>query len=101
MLCALSGLCVSLVAEELHDLSAMRDEEAASHRLIQAGEVLLKHYVMLQSERLGALIKKSLSTSDWLTRKEPRDARPVVDIVIEEVGQSVCGVGRPVRLRRI
>lgn len=59
--------------------------------MLGAGETLLKQYVMLQSERLGALVKKSLAVSDWLTRKEPRDARPVVDIVIGEVAViAIC-----------
>lgn len=72
-------------AEELQDLASLMDEDYLSRRMLGAGETLLKQYVMLQSERLGTLVKKSLAVSDWLTRKEPRDARPVVDIVIGEV----------------
>jgi hypothetical protein len=71
--------------EELQDLASLMDEDYLSRRMLGAGETLLKQYVMLQSERLGALVKKSLAVPDWLTRKEPRDARPVVDIIIGEV----------------
>ncbi len=66
-------------------MAVLLDEEQLAQRILTAGEHLLKHYVMLQGERLGALVKKSLSTSDWLTRKEPRDSRAVVDVLVDEV----------------
>lgn len=71
--------------DELQDLTTTIDVDELSTRIISAGQVLLKHFVGMHGDRLGTMIRKSMITGDWMKRKEPRDSRPVVDAVIEEV----------------
>lgn len=39
----------------------------------------------MHGERLGLMMRKSIETPDWQRMKEPRDARKVVTLVVEEV----------------
>jgi hypothetical protein len=89
-------LCVSVsclrLPDELQDLTTTIDVDELSSRIISAGQVLLKHFVGMHGDRLGTMVRKSMLTGDWMKRKEPRDSRPVVDAVIEEV-RGGWGVG--------
>ncbi|KAH7279277.1 hypothetical protein KP509_37G013400 [Ceratopteris richardii] len=56
-------------------------------RLFRAtGERLIEHYISMQSKRLSTLIKKSVTTPNWLKYKEPREVRMFVDLLLQEVG---------------
>ncbi|KAI5067947.1 hypothetical protein GOP47_0016292 [Adiantum capillus-veneris] len=55
-------------------------------RLFRAtGERLLEHYISIQSKKLSMLIKKSVTTPNWLKYKEPREVRMFVDLLLQEV----------------
>eukprot|EP00250_Pteridium_aquilinum_P007966 c17563_g1_i1 orf=74-2464(+) len=55
-------------------------------RLFRAtGEQLLEHYISIQSKKLSTLIKKSVTTPNWLKYKEPREVRMFVDLLLQEV----------------
>ncbi|MCO5562521.1 hypothetical protein L7F22_016148 [Adiantum nelumboides] len=55
-------------------------------RLFRAtGEQLLEHYISVQSKKLSMLIKKSVTTPNWLKYKEPREVRMFVDLLLQEV----------------
>jgi hypothetical protein len=72
-------------ADELQDLTTTIDVDELSSRMLAAGQLLLKHFVSQHGDRLGLMIRKSMATADWMKRKEPRDSRPAVDAVVEEV----------------
>eukprot|EP00850_Spirogloea_muscicola_P023876 SM000399S14702 [mRNA] locus=s399:17632:22948:- [translate_table: standard] len=48
-------------------------------------EKLLHQYVDGESQRLGRLVRKSMATPNWLTYKEPRGVRMIVDLLLQEV----------------
>lgn len=55
-------------------------------RLFRAtGERLLQHYISMRSKKLSMLIKKSVTTPNWLKYKEPREVRMFVDLLLQEV----------------
>ena len=39
----------------------------------------------MEGDRLGSMLRKSIETPDWHNMREPRDARVVVTLVLEEV----------------
>lgn len=78
--------------EELQDLTSGIDTEELSARMLASGQALLKQFVALHGERLSVMVRRSMPASDWLTRKEPRDCRHVVEAVVEEVRCGWCFV---------
>jgi hypothetical protein len=51
------------------------------------GRELLRKFVYLHSTRLTAVVRRSLTSADWLTYSEPRDVRVIVQILLEDVSQ--------------
>lgn len=49
-----------------------------------ASRALVARYVSLEGERIAAMVRKSIDTADWVNMKEPRDARMVVSLVVDE-----------------
>ena len=57
---------------------------------------------MMQGDRLGSMLQKSIDTPDWHRMREPREARMVVTLVLEEVRACACwGSVALVRRRRL
>eukprot|EP00249_Psilotum_nudum_P007543 c20645_g1_i1 orf=513-2891(-) len=50
-----------------------------------AGERLLHQYINTQAQKLSMLVKKSVTTPNWLKYKEPRDIRMFVDLLLQEI----------------
>lgn len=45
----------------------------------------LAHYVRLQGQKLGAMIRKALDTPNWLKRHEPREVELVMELLVDEI----------------
>lgn len=55
-------------------------------RLFRAtGEQLLHHYINIQARKLSMVVKKSVTTPNWIKYKEPREVRMFADLLLQEV----------------
>ena len=56
----------------------LRMSEAAATSLVSA-------YVEASGRRLSLMVRKSVSTPNWLDMKEPRDVRPLADFLLDDL----------------
>lgn len=50
-----------------------------------AAEAMITHYVMVSGQRLAHFFRNSVQSRNWMTVREPRDPRLVVEMVLKEV----------------
>ncbi|KAI3679542.1 hypothetical protein L2E82_51205 [Cichorium intybus] len=58
-----------------------------------AGERFLQRYINMRTQRISLLLKKRLTTPNWVKHKEPREVHMFVDMFLQELG----AVGREVK----
>jgi len=63
---------------------AMMDVPDLIRRVQAAGRALLRAYVKGESARLSAVIRRAMTSGDWLRHAEPRGARLFVRLLIED-----------------
>ena len=77
--------------DELDGYGSMMDVPDIIKRTQAAGRELLRRYVYVHGCRLGALIRRAMTTSDdaaWLASHEPREVRLVVQLLLEDVAAT-------------
>ena len=64
-----------------------RDADLAKLRnvAIVASLCLASAYTKAVSSRIGSLVRRTTVTQNWLEMREPRDVRPVVDAIVDEI----------------
>ncbi|XP_071696754.1 vacuolar protein sorting-associated protein 51 homolog [Rutidosis leptorrhynchoides] len=55
------------------------------HTFRSAGEKFLLRYINMRSQRISILMKKRLSTPNWIKHKEPREVHMFVDLFLQEL----------------
>lgn len=58
-----------------------------------AGERFLQRYINMRTQRISLVLKKRLTTPNWVKHKEPREVHMFVDMFLQELG----AVGREVK----
>lgn len=58
-----------------------------------AGERFLQRYINTRTQRISLVLKKRLTTPNWVKHKEPREVHMFVDMFLQELG----AVGREVK----
>jgi len=71
--------------DEMESYGSMMDVPDLIRRVQAAGCELLRQFASLHATRLSAVIRKAMTTSDWLATKEPRDTRLVIKIILEDI----------------
>ncbi|KAI3773199.1 hypothetical protein L6452_04403 [Arctium lappa] len=51
-----------------------------------AGEKFLQHYINMRTQRISVLLRKRLTTPNWIKHKEPREVHMFVDLFLQELG---------------
>ncbi|KAL7618767.1 hypothetical protein Lser_V15G01425 [Lactuca serriola] len=69
------------------------DPAEVRHTFRAAGERFLQRYVNMRTQRISLLLKKRLTTPNWVKHKEPREVHMFVDMFLQELG----AVGREVK----
>ncbi len=64
---------------------AMAGVPSLIRRVQGAGRALLRRFVYHHGARLGAAVRRALTTGDWLGHGEPSEVRAVVPVVLEDV----------------
>jgi len=63
-------------------------------RFKQSADKLLLHFVKLHSHKLAQMIWKGIDTPNWVTMKEPKAPRAVVELVLDEIKQLSIEFGQ-------
>jgi hypothetical protein len=63
----------------------MMDVPDLIKRVQASGRELLRRFAFLHSQRLSNVVRVSMTSSDWLAQREPRETRLVVQIITEDV----------------
>ncbi|KAJ9547597.1 hypothetical protein OSB04_020140 [Centaurea solstitialis] len=50
-----------------------------------AGEKFLQHYINMRTQRISVLLRKRLTTPNWIKHKEPREVHMFVDLFLQEL----------------
>ena len=61
------------------------DVASAREMCASTASVLLSAYVEQRAQRLGFMIRKSLTAVDWSAMREPREVRPLADFIAEDL----------------
>ena len=61
------------------------DVASAREMCASTASVLLSAYVEQRAQRLGFMIRKSLTAVDWSVMREPREVRPLADFIAEDL----------------
>ncbi|KAK1420453.1 hypothetical protein QVD17_22066 [Tagetes erecta] len=56
------------------------------HTFRSAGEKFLQRYISMRTQRISVLLRKRLSTPNWIKHKEPREVHMFVDLFLQELG---------------
>ncbi|XP_076905474.1 vacuolar protein sorting-associated protein 51 homolog [Bidens hawaiensis] len=56
------------------------------HTFRSAGEKFLQRYVSMRTQRISVLLRKRLTTPNWIKHKEPREVHMFVDLFLQELG---------------
>ncbi|XP_076896228.1 vacuolar protein sorting-associated protein 51 homolog [Bidens hawaiensis] len=56
------------------------------HTFRSAGEKFLQRYVSMRTQRISVLLRKRLTTPNWVKHKEPREVHMFVDLFLQELG---------------
>jgi hypothetical protein len=63
-------------------------------RLVHTSRKLLTHYVKCQGDKLSQMVRQAILTPNWLKAKLPRDVRPGMEMLVDEVRQMAAEVGQ-------
>ncbi|GKA68049.1 vacuolar protein sorting-associated protein 51 homolog isoform X1 [Tanacetum coccineum] len=55
------------------------------HTFRSAGEKFLQRYINMRSQRISVLLRKRLTTPNWIKHKEPREVHMFVDLFLQEL----------------
>lgn len=50
-----------------------------------AGEKFLQHYINMRTQRISVLLRKRLTTPNWIKHKEPREVHMFADLFLQEL----------------
>ncbi|KAK9055862.1 hypothetical protein SSX86_026949 [Deinandra increscens subsp. villosa] len=56
------------------------------HTFRSAGEKFLQRYISMRTQRISVLLRKRLTTPNWIKHKEPREVHMFVDLFLQELG---------------
>ncbi|KAL8191979.1 hypothetical protein R6Q57_028100 [Mikania cordata] len=56
------------------------------HVFRSAGEKFLQRYISMRTQRISVLLRKRLTTPNWIKHKEPREVHMFVDLFLQELG---------------
>jgi len=77
------------VAKDLFESASGSSDAVADPELIKAtrtaAQAALTHYVLVSGQRLAHFFRNSVQSRNWMTVREPRDPRLVVEMVLKEV----------------
>ncbi|CAG0900241.1 unnamed protein product [Darwinula stevensoni] len=108
LLLILSRVCLDLEKSTVHYFFTMIDEifgvtvtdkrhqndrSSLCQALKAAAQSLVDHYTMLQGVALSQMIRKSMETRNWLQSNEPRNVRPVMKRIVEDISAMETHVG--------
>jgi hypothetical protein len=79
-----AGTAAAEDAAGVDSYGAMMDVPDLIRRVQAAGRALLRAYVKGESARLSAVIRRAMTSGDWLRHAEPRGARLFVRLLIED-----------------
>eukprot|EP00929_Paragymnodinium_shiwhaense_P069340 TRINITY_DN34984_c0_g1_i1.p1 TRINITY_DN34984_c0_g1~~TRINITY_DN34984_c0_g1_i1.p1 ORF type:complete len:794 (-),score=181.58 TRINITY_DN34984_c0_g1_i1:347-2728(-) len=104
---------VWLVAKEIFTASVEVVEKPSelaappslSKALRRTGQAMIAHYTLASGQRLAHFFRNSVQSRNWMTVREPREPRLVVDIVLKELyafdGQLARLLGDPRKARNL
>lgn len=55
------------------------------HTFRSAGEKFLQRYINMRTQRISVLLRKRLTTPNWIKHKEPREVHMFVDLFLQEL----------------
>ncbi|KAD3068706.1 hypothetical protein E3N88_36586 [Mikania micrantha] len=73
------------------------------HIFRSAGEKFLQRYISMRTQRISVLLRKRLTTPNWIKHKEPREVHMFVDLFLQElraIGSEVKQILPPGLTRR-
>lgn len=81
----LQAMGVAINDEDQDSYGSMMDVPDLIKRVQASGRELLRRFAFLHSQRLSNVVRVSMTSSDWLAQREPRETRLVVQIITEDV----------------
>jgi hypothetical protein len=82
----LQAMGVAINDEDQADsYGSMMDVPDLIKRVQASGRELLRRFAFLHSQRLSNVVRVSMTSSDWLAQREPREPRLVVQLIAEDV----------------
>lgn len=93
-LLVLAKMCLEFSNTYVHELlklvdgSGGVDEERLCKEMLAVAQELGDHYVKVEGNIIGQMLRKSVETRDWARCPEPRSVRPVMRRVLEELSAA-------------
>lgn len=93
-LLVLAKMCLEFSNSHIHNLlrlvgnTASSEEERLTKEMLTVAQNLGNHYVKLQGNIIGQMIRKSVETRDWAHSSEPRNVRAVMRRILEELSAA-------------
>ena len=81
----LQAMGVAINDEDQDSYGSMMDVPDLIKRVQASGRELLRRFAFLHSQRLSNVVRVSMTSSDWLAQREPRETRLVVQLITEDI----------------